>query len=587
MRSISAGPAVLAEFHRAARRPRRVATGHSRTIVSAIGKSRRFHPMNTVAPPPSPRRPAHLRCVAAAWSLAALAGCMVGPDYAPPASTVAPQFTETQPPATTRPVSTVSADDVQVTEWWTTFGDAELDQLVARAAKGNLNLAIAASRVRQARAQRGITGASLFPNLSVAPGYQRSRGSKNISLGSLGGGGSSGSSKSAADRPADVAQPINNPKAGGPQSPLGSGGLPNVNEDLYEVGFDSTWEVDVFGGQRRQVESAIDLIQSAQEDQRDMLVSTEAEVARNYVQLRGLQLQLAIAKKNLAAQQDILDLTTSRYHAGFVTDLDVARQATQVSTTAAALPALDAQIRVTIHAIGILLGEDPNALTKELLTDGPIPPVPPRIPIGMPSELLRRRPDIRRAERQLASATANIGVAVADLYPKFSITAAFGFDTNKPKYLVDWNSKYWALSPGVSWPIFDAGRIHFNIDAQKEGAAQALDTYQLTVLQALRDVEDALDQYRTEQLRNQSLADAARTAGQARDLAQQQYEQGITDYTTVLTAEQDEFGAEDSLAQSTRAISTDLVALYKALGGGWQVMLPENQQAPPQKFHMQ
>jgi len=530
--------------------------------------------MNTPSPLPSFRR-----CWILALPLAA-GGCMVGPDYQPPASTVNPQFTETQPPATTRPTSTVTTRDGGPTEWWTTFRDPELEKLIGRAAKGNKNLAVAASRVRQARAQRGITGSSLFPTLTVKPGYQRSRGSQNVSLSGLGGSGGKTAAAAARGRvsPAEVASPISNPAAGGPQSPLGSGGLPGVNEDLYEVGFDSTWEIDVFGGQRRQVESAIDLVQASQEDQRDMLVSVMAEVARNYIQLRGLQLQLNIAKQNLAAQQDILDLTTSRYKAGFVTDLDVARQATQVSTTAAALPALDAQIRVTIHTIGVLLGEDPNALASELLTDGPIPPVPPEIPIGLPSELLRRRPDIRRAERDLASATANVGVAVADLYPKFSITAAFGFDTNKPKYLADWNSKYWALSPGVSWPIFDAGRIHFNIDAQREAAAQALDNYQQTVLQALKDVEDALDNYRTEQLRRQSLADASASAHQATELARQQYEQGIVDFVTVLTAEQVEFGAEDSLAQSDRAISTDLVALYKALGGGWEVMLPD---APP------
>ena len=328
------------------------------------------------------------RWIAAALPLAAAAGgCMVGPDYAPPADKTAPGFTEVQPPATTRPVSTVVARDVSVTEWWTTFRDPELEKLVARAAKGNLNLLSAASRVRQARAQRGITGTGLFPTLDVKPGYQRSRGSQNVSLSqAFAQTGSGGGTKSAAGlRPADVASPVYNPPAGGPPSPLGSGGLPGYNEDLYEVGFDSTWEVDVFGGQRRQVESAIDLIQFAQEDQRDMLVSAEAEVARNYIDLRGLQRQLQIAKQNLAAQQDILDLTTSRYKAGFVTDLDVARQSTQVSTTAAALPALDAQIRVTIHTIGVLLGEDPNTLMSELLTDGPIPPVPPEIPSACPA----------------------------------------------------------------------------------------------------------------------------------------------------------------------------------------------------------
>ena len=554
---------------------------------------------NTAARLPLNRSPRWRAALPLALAAGSIGGCMVGPDYKPPQVKVNPQFTETQPPATTQPASTVSTREPQVTEWWTTFRDPELEKLVARAVKGNPTLAIAASRVRGSRAQRGITGTSIFPTLSTTDGYQRSRGSQNVSLpfggkngGSSGGGSGSSGGKSAAAgrrtvRPAVVAQPVYNPRAGGPLSPFGSGGLPGTNLDLYEVGFDSTWEVDLFGGQRRQVESAIDLIQASEEDQRDMLVSVVAEVARDYIQLRGLQRQLQIAKQNLAAQQDILDLTTSRFKAGFVTDLDVARQATQVSTTAAALPALDAQVRITIHAIDYLLGESPDALASELLTDGPLPPVPPEIPIGLPSDLLRRRPDIRRAERNLASATANVGVAVADLYPKFSISAVFGFDANKPKYLIDYNSKYWALSPGVSWPIFEAGRIHFNIEAQKELQGQAMTNYQAAVLGALRDVEDSLDSYRTEQLRRQALNDASTAAHQATELARQQYEQGIVDFVTVLTAEQAEFGAEDSLAQSDRNISTDLVSLYKALGGGWQVMLPENQQPPPQPFHIQ
>ncbi len=567
--------------------PARLPPGRIGLSWPGAGRPDRSHTMNTTLPPSPVRR----RWIVALPLAAAAAGCMVGPDYQPPAQKAAPGFTEVQPPATTRPTSTVSTRDVTVTEWWTTFRDPELETLVTRAAKGNLNFQIAASRVRQSRAQRGVTGTSLFPNLDVNPGYQRSRGSDNVDIPLGGAGGSSGSSgkgtTAARRRPADVAQPVDTGKSGGPVSPFGSGGFPGSNLDLYELGFDSTWEVDVFGGQRRQIESAVDAVQSAQEDQRDMLVSVEAEVARNYILLRGLQRQLLIAKQNLAAQQDILDLTTSRYKAGFVTDLDVDRQQTQVSTTAAALPALDGQIRVTIHTIGILLGESPDDLVSELLTDGPIPPVPPEIPVGLPSDLLRRRPDIRRAERNLASATANVGVAVADLYPKFSITAAFGFDANKPKYLIDWNSKYWSLAPGLSWPIFESGRIHFNIEAQKEAAGQAMSNYQQTVLQALKDVEDALDNYRTEQIRRQNLADAAAAAHSATQLAQQQYDQGITDFTTVLTAEQAEFGAEDSLAQSDRNISTNLVALYKALGGGWEVILPESQQAPTPAFHLQ
>jgi multidrug efflux system outer membrane protein len=517
---------------------------------------------------------------------AAASGCMVGPDYKPPQVKLNPAFAETQPPPTTQ-ASTVTSIATPPAEWWTTFRDPELESLIQRAAKGNYTLKEAASRVREARAQRGVTGSDLLPNLNIGGGYQRAHGSKNVNIPIGAFGGSSGSSKSSSSATgagkltvpaAQTIRPAINeaPHPGGPQSAFGSsGGFPGVNTNLYEVGFDSTWEIDVFGGQRRAVEGAIYDIQAAQEDQRASLVMLLAEVAKNYIQLRGYQRQLAIANQNLDSQRQTLALTKSKFQAGFVTDLDVARQATQVATTAAAAPALEAEIRISIHALGVLLGEDPDALSAELTVTAPIPPVPPEIPIGLPSDLLRRRPDIRRAERQLASATAAIGVAEADLFPKFSLTAALGFDATKPKKLLDWDSRYWSLSPGVSWPIFDAGRIHFNIEVQNEKQAQAAANYQQTVLDALKDVEDSLAMYRTEQLRNKALADAVSSSKQAVELAKQQYGQGITDFLTVLDAERDEFGTEDSLAQSDRNISTDLVALYKALGGGWQVMLPE------------
>ena len=522
-----------------------------------------------------------------AAALTALTGCLVGPDYTTPTTGSAPKFTETAAPATTQPGSVVSSRPVQVAEWWTTFRDPELEGLIARAGKGNLDLRQAASRVRQARAQRGVTGSGLLPTVNTDAGYQRALGSRNITFpASALGGGSGGGSNKAADagkvRPQENGNPtsVTSPPAGGPQSPLGLGGFPGYESDLYQVGFDSTWEIDVFGGQRRSIEATADDEQAAQEDQRSVLVSTYAEVARNYIELRGLQAQLAIANKNLDAQRQLLELTKSRFQAGFVTDLDVARQATQVSTTAAALPQLEAAQRVSVHSIAILLGEDPNALLSELTANGPIPGHPPEVPIGLPSDLLRRRPDIRRAERQLAAATARIGAAKADLYPKFSITGALGFDTFTPKHILDWRSKYWALSPGVSWPIFDSGRIHFNIEVQNELQGQAATAYRAAILQALREVEDSLVQYRMEQIRRESLADAVNTAQQAVQLATQQYTQGIVDYLTVLDAQRAEFGAEDSLVQSDRMIATDLVALYKALGGGWEPTMPEQPVAP-------
>jgi multidrug efflux system outer membrane protein len=512
---------------------------------------------------------------------------MVGPNYAPPQVKVQPAFTEAGAPGapTTQPSVTTNRP-VEITQWWATFQDPELESLVDRAVKGNFNLRQAESRIRQARFQEGVAGATLYPTINTNGGYQRAYGSKNLSIASLfGGGSSSGGTRGAAAQNGsnNIARPedsINETPTGGPPSPLGSGGLPGTITDLYEAGFDATWEIDVFGGQRRGIEAANDDMQAAVEDRRDALVSLIAEVARNYVQLRGEQRQYDIARQNLAAQQDELKLTESKFRAGFVTQLDVARQATQVATTAATLPALEANIRVSIHALGVLLGQDPDGLEAELVTAAPIPPVPPEVPIGLPSDLLRRRPDIRRAERQIAAATARIGQATADLYPKFSITGTMGFDTSAIKHIADWNSRYYALSPGIDWNIFDARRVRNNIDVQKEQQRQAMSNYQQTVLSALQDVEDSLTRYRTEQLRRRSLADAVDASRQAVSLAKQQYDQGVVDFTTVLDAERNEFGTEDSLAQSDAAISTDLVSVYKALGGGWEITLDKSPLPP-------
>lgn len=510
--------------------------------------------------------------------LGLLSGCMVGPNYKPPVVKLHPEFHEIQHPPTTQ-ASVPTTRPVQVTQWWANFRDPELDSLVQRAVAGNLTFRQASSRVRQARYQRDVVGTSLFPEVNVGGGYQHARGSQNvvIPLGAFGGGGGSraraNQSKRANPKLKPAAATINQGREGGPQSPFGSGGFPGVDTDLTEAGFDASWEIDVFGGQRRADQAADYDTQAAIDDRRSALVSLVAEVARTYINLRGYQRQAEIAHENLAAQQDTLRLTTSKFKAGFVTQLDVARQATQVATTAASLPPVSAKIRIAIHTLGVLLGEDPDALSVELSNSAPIPPVPPEVPIGIPADLLRRRPDVRAAERQLAAATARIGQATADLYPKFSITGALGLDSTASRHLFDWGSRYYSFSPGITWPIFDAGRIHANIHVQTELQQQALANYQQTVLNALKEVEDALASYRTEQVRRQALSDAVTSAQEAVNLAKQQYDQGVVDFLTVLDAERAEFGTEDSLAQSDQAISVDLVQLYKALGGGWQILL--------------
>ena len=249
----------------------------------------------------------------------------------------------------------------------------------------------------------------------------------------------------------------------------------------------------------------------------------------------------------------------------------MARIAAQVATTAAELPPLEAQCAVAIHALGTLLGQDPDSLAGELEMTRPIPPVPPEVPVGLPSDLLRRRPDVRRAERQLAAATARVGVATADLFPRFSLTAALGLDATKPGKVFNWSSRYYSFTPGFTWPIFNAGLIQANIDVQNEAQRQAAASYQQTVLNALKDVEDSLVNYQTEQVRRQALTDAVTASRDAVNLAKQQYQQGVIDFFTVLDTQRSLLTAEDALVQSDRAVSTDLVQLYKALGGGWEI----------------
>jgi NodT family efflux transporter outer membrane factor (OMF) lipoprotein len=510
-----------------------------------------------------------------------MAGCAaVGPNYKAPEVKVMPRFGELSA-ATTQP-STPNAGPAEAGKWWSKFNDLELDKLVDRAVTGNLDLQEAQSRLRQSRFEMISAGAVLAPQIGVDGGYNHARGSSNVVIpsGALGKGlaakpfvakgapaGATPPSGALRAEPAGITG--GSSAGGGPQSPLGEGGLPGVVTDVYQVGFDASWEIDVFGGERRGIEAAAADAAAAAEDQRDVLVTLAGEVARNYVQLRGYQRQANIARENLQLQESTLELTQSKYKNGFVTQLDVARQTAQVATTAAEIPPLEYQERVAIHSLGILLGEDPTALMDELAATEPIPPLPPEVPVGLPSDLLRRRPDIRRAERRLAAATARVGQATADFYPKFTITGLLGVDSTSPRHLFDYSSRYYEIVPGMSWSILNGGQVQANVDIHNEQQKQAGLEYQQTVLNALKEVEDSLAAYRTEQLRRRALADAVAASRQAVDLAREQYRQGVIDFLTVLDAERELLAAQDSLTTSERMAGEDLVALYKALGGGW------------------
>ena len=502
-------------------------------------------------------------------------GCNVGPNYSPPTFKAPASFSEIPTAATTQP-SRTNDRSIEITEWWATFHDPELTSLIRRAAHSNLDLRQAESRIRSARWSRVIAGSGQYPTVNLGAGYLGARGSDNVSFGL--------SDAFAAPSTKKKAAGDSNSGAGGGTSsgfvlsPLGGGGIPGVQTNIYQAGFDAAWEIDVFGGTRRTIQAADADYEASIEARRDTYVRLLAEIARNYVELRQFQNQIRIATENLKTQQASLSLTQERFRAGVTTQLDVSRAQAQVAATAAGIPSLDAQMHQTIHRISVLLGEQPAALTAELTQPGTIPGVPDVVPVGVPTDLLRRRPDIRRAERELASATARIGAATADLYPKFQLIGTFGFDASEFKHMFDWGSRYWSIGPSITWPVFNAGRIRANIQTYNEAQQQALTTYEQTVLQAMEDVEDSLVAYSREQMRRQALADSVAANKQSVDLATQQYRQGVVDFLTVLEAQRSLFLAEDELARSDAQIASNLVALYKAMGGGWEVEPP-----PPEK----
>jgi NodT family efflux transporter outer membrane factor (OMF) lipoprotein len=486
-------------------------------------------------------------------------GCTVGPNYQRPHVDVPDQFTQSVLPTTqaalsaTRPAAASQTAATQAVDamdphqapalrWWQTFDDPQLDSLIERAARGNLDVRAATARLRQARAQYGITASGAFPTVDSAASYARNR--------------NPGSSRT---------------------------GISGSEGDTWRMGLDAGWELDIFGGVRRGVEAARRDIEAAIEDRRNVLITLTAEVALNYIEYRSFQRQLAVANANIQAQRESLGVTQKQFQAGLktATELDVARAQALVASTEAQVPSLEQGQKQAAHALAFLLGMNPEALTEEL---GPVKPIPvvraPLVPIGMPSDLLLRRPDIRRAERQLAAATARIGEAEADLFPHFNLAGSFGFSAQRFKDLGNYSSRFWTIGPSVSWPVMDFGKIRSNIRVQDSLQEQALINYQTVILGSLQEVEDAIVAFDREQVRRQSLVQSVDANERAVRLANQRYNAGLTDYLSVLDAMRSLYAAQDQLVQSERTVSTNLVALYKALGGGWEVMEPQDDKSP-------
>ncbi|QBQ98858.1 efflux transporter outer membrane subunit [Paraburkholderia pallida] len=458
---------------------------------------------------------------------ALLGACTVGPDYVAPKTSLPPAYSEAAGAQATAPSTAEAA-------WWTNFGDPVLNHLIDEARRSAPDLASAEARVREARAMRGVAGAADYPEVDAGAAYARTHGSANVPVG------------------------------------VPPGGLgPGIDGNLWQAGFDASWEIDVFGGTRRGIEAANAAYEASVAGRGDAALLLTGEIARDYVVLRGAQRQLAVAQENLSIQRDTLALTRSQFDAGLASRLDVLRAQAQVEATEAEIPTFVVDARTAIYRIGALVGVPPESLLTELDAPQAIPTPVADVPVGLPSDLLQRRPDIREAERQLAAANARIGVAKADLYPHFYLTGAAGLESLDASTFLTAPSRYLSIGPSISWLVFDAGKVRFTIDAEQARTDAAAAQYQRVVLDALRDVETALVSYGQSKIRRERLAAEVAADRDAVGIAQRLYRQGLDDFLPVLDAERSLYVAEDKLAQTDRDTDIALVALYKALGGGW------------------
>lgn len=493
-----------------------------------------------------------------------LAGCAVGPNFAPPDPGL-PQtsfLANSGHEPTQRNTAASVAFAPPSPDWWSIFRDPRLTALERRVAGANLDVETANLRLAESRFDRGVVAAAQLPSLGANTSYERQKPSDNGLLGLFSGA---------------------NGQAANGSFGSGTGGIPgNLTSpfSLWQYGFDASWELDLWGKIRRRVESADAQVAVAVEQRRGVLISSLAEVARDYMQLRGVQMQIKIAKDNLKTARQILDVSRTRSERGLTTGLDVEDAAAQVEAVRAQLPDLQRQQSEAINALSLLLGEAPGALASELVTPRAVPPSPPRLPLGIPSELARRRPDIRQAEAQLHAATANIGVAIGDFYPSVQLNGSVGFQALDLTNLWKGSSLQYALGPNVSLPIFEGGKLKATLAMRTAQQREAAIAYHETVLKAWHDVVNALVAYRTERERHMRLTAQAGHARAALGLARDRYNNGVAQFITVLDAERTLLQAEQQAAMSATTVAVDLVALYKALGGGWETTFPT---MPPAK----
>ena len=473
--------------------------------------------------------------------LVATGGCMVGPDYTPPETQTPPAWSG----ADGRGLIAAPPGAEALAAWWKTFDDPTLDELVHRAFAGNPSVQEAAARVAETRARRRIARAELLPTVEAAAGVTRTEqdeaNTDDFEFNAFG-----------SDR------------------------------TLYEVGFDATWELDLFGGRRRGLEAAVAELEAGEANLGDVLVTLLGDLGIAYVDVREAQRRLAIAELNLATQEETFRIASWRSEAGLTTALDVEQARSSLEETRARIPALRATLAQARHRVAVLTGEPPGALTDLLAASAPIPAVPLEVAIGVPAGALLRRPDVRRAERELAAETARIGVAQAAAFPSISLVGSIGLEAFSASDLVASGAGSASGAARLLQTVLDFGRIRGNIEAQDAVRLQALARFESSVLTALEEVENALVAFSEEQARRESLAAAVAAADTAARLSRDQYASGLVDFDTVLVAERSRFNVEDQLAISQAEVTSQLIRLYKALGGGWAPQIEQADEDGPQ-----
>jgi outer membrane protein, multidrug efflux system len=463
------------------------------------------------------------------WAVMVFTGCAaVGPNYVPPEF----HTQDTWHSDLKQGLSMKPTDPEKLAKWWAMLNDPVLSDFIELAIWANLDLEEARARIREARARRGIIKARLFPAVDSSGSFNQRRSSEAT----------------------------------------GSG----TESKIYSAGFDAGWELDIFGGVRRSVEATDAELQAVEEDLNHILVSLLAEVALNYVEVRTFQARILVAQANLQSQEETYNLIRFRFEAGLIDELPVKQALYNLENTRSQLPTLRTGLEATLNRLAILLGQQPGAVHNKLEAYGKIPVPPLYVAVGVPAETLRLRPDIRRAERGLAAQNARIGAAVADLYPRFTLSGSIGLEAFSSTNFFNSGNHAWRIGNGIFWNIFDAGVIRQNIQVQSAIHEQIFIQYESTVLRALEEVENAMVSYAEEQFRRESLVIATDAAQQAALLSQDRFTAGLVDFSNVLDSQRSLLSFQDQLARSEGDVTANLIRLYKTLGGGWESLAEDH-----------